>query len=84
MDMGYMDFARLYRITTCGAFFVARLKRRYSLPRNKASPGILILNGSASTTFLRFIGCHLSVILTWSNYLQGGRIQLASKFSPNQ
>jgi len=43
MDMGYMDFTRLYRITTCGAFFVTRLKRnirlkrRYSKPRDKSS-----------------------------------------------
>ena len=47
MDMGYMDFARLFRITTSGAFFVTRLKRniklkrRYSLPRNSPSPDVL-------------------------------------------
>ena len=29
MDMGYMDFARLFRSTTSGAFFVTWLKRRY-------------------------------------------------------
>ena len=46
MDRGYMDFARLYRITTSGAFFVTRLKRnikirrRYSHPRDP-SEGIL-------------------------------------------
>jgi len=40
MDRGYMDFSRLYRITTCGAFFVTRtksnlrLKRRYSHDRD--------------------------------------------------
>ena len=47
MDMGYMDFVRLHRITTSGAFFVTRLKRniklkrRYSLPRDASSLGIL-------------------------------------------
>jgi len=47
MDMGYMDFARLYKITKRGAFFVTRakrnvfLKRRYSLPRDKTQKCIL-------------------------------------------
>jgi len=47
MDMGYMDFSRLFRITQSGAFFVTRLKRnirlkrRYSLPRDRAIPEIL-------------------------------------------
>jgi hypothetical protein len=47
MDMGYMDFARLFRITQTGAFFVTRLKRnillkrRYSLPRDISFPEIL-------------------------------------------
>jgi len=46
MDRGYVDFARLYRITRCGAFFVTRtksnlrLKRRYSHDRD-ATAGIL-------------------------------------------
>jgi len=46
MDKGYMDFARLYRITTSGAFFVTKvkrnikLKRRYSHQRD-SSAGIL-------------------------------------------
>ncbi len=46
MDRGYMDFARLYRITTCGAFFVTRtksnlhLRRRYSHDKDSAA-GIL-------------------------------------------
>jgi len=46
MDRGYMDFSRLYRISKSGAFFVtrvksnARLKRRYSNPRD-FSTGIL-------------------------------------------
>ncbi|MCK5786738.1 MAG: IS4 family transposase [Candidatus Sabulitectum sp.] len=47
MDMGYMDFTRLFRITQSGAFFVTRakrnvlLKRRYSLPRDKSQRDIL-------------------------------------------
>jgi hypothetical protein len=47
MDMGYMDFSRLFRITRSGAFFVTRLKRnirlkrRYSLPRDRSIPEIL-------------------------------------------
>ena len=47
MDMGYMDFTRLFRITQSGAFFVTRLKRnirlkrRYSLPRDSSIPEIL-------------------------------------------
>ena len=46
MDKGYMDFVRLYRITTSGAFFVTKvkrnikLKRRYSHQRD-SSAGIL-------------------------------------------
>lgn len=41
-DRGYLDFARLYRLHQCGAFFVTRAKknsrftRRYSRPVNKA------------------------------------------------
>lgn len=47
MDMGYMDFERLYRATRRGAFFVTRvkrsvkLKRRYSLQRDPDQVGIL-------------------------------------------
>ena len=46
MDRAYMDFSRLYRITTSGAFFVTKaksnikLKRRYSHPKD-SSVGIL-------------------------------------------
>ena len=46
MDRAYMDFERLYRITTGGAFFVTKLKsniklrRRYSHPKD-LSKGIL-------------------------------------------
>ena len=47
MDMGYMDFIRLFRITTCGAFFITRLKRnvrlkrRYSIPKDISVPEVL-------------------------------------------
>ncbi len=47
MDMGYMDFGRLYRVAQGGAFFVTRvkrnvkLKRRYSRPRDPEETGIL-------------------------------------------
>jgi hypothetical protein len=43
MDRGYLDFARLYRIHQCGAFFVTRAKqnfrcaRRYSRPVDKTT-----------------------------------------------
>jgi transposase len=43
MDRGYVDFARLFRITTASAFFVTRAKRNfqcrrlYSRPVNKAT-----------------------------------------------
>jgi hypothetical protein len=42
-DRGYLDFARLYRLHLCGAFFVTRAKknsrfqRRYSRPVDKAT-----------------------------------------------
>ena len=43
MDRGYLDFARLYEIKTCQAFFVTRAKdnfkfeRRYSRPVDRAT-----------------------------------------------
>jgi hypothetical protein len=55
MDRGYIDFERLYKINTVGAFFVIRLrnnihvKRRYSNPVDKTtgvlSDQIVFLNG---------------------------------------
>jgi hypothetical protein len=33
MDRGYVDFARLHRFTTCGAFFVTRAKRNLDCTR---------------------------------------------------
>jgi Domain of unknown function (DUF4372)/Transposase DDE domain len=33
MDRGYVDFARLYRFTTCSAFFVTRAKRNLDCTR---------------------------------------------------
>jgi len=33
MDRGYVDFARLHRFTTCGAFFVTRAKRNLDYTR---------------------------------------------------
>lgn len=38
MDRGYLDFARLYRITQAGAFFVIRAKRGLKLARLYSRP----------------------------------------------
>jgi hypothetical protein len=38
MDRGYLDFARLYRITQAGAFFVIRAKRGLKLARLYSHP----------------------------------------------
>ncbi|MGC9322754.1 MAG: IS4 family transposase [Kosmotogaceae bacterium] len=38
MDRAYMDFERLYRITTNGAFFVTRLKRNIKIKRRYSHP----------------------------------------------
>jgi IS4 transposase len=65
MDMGYMDFARLFRITQTGAFFVTRLKRnillkrRYSLPRDISFPEILsdqVAFSSKEDSFAKYPG----------------------------
>jgi hypothetical protein len=38
MDRGYIDFRRLYRFTTCSAFFVTRAKRGLDLTRRARRP----------------------------------------------
>jgi hypothetical protein len=38
MDRGYVDFARLYRFTTCAAFFVTRSKRTLDYTRHARRP----------------------------------------------
>ena len=38
MDRGYLDFARLYHITTSGAFFVTRLKKKIKWKRVRSQP----------------------------------------------
>ena len=38
MDRGYLDFARLYKITTSGAFFVTRLKKKIKWKRLCSQP----------------------------------------------
>jgi hypothetical protein len=38
MDRGYLDFGRLYRIHTHGAFFVIRAKRRFAFQRRYSRP----------------------------------------------
>lgn len=38
MDRGYLDFKRLYRIHTAGAFFIMRSKQRLNLKRLRSMP----------------------------------------------
>ena len=38
MDRGYIDFARLYRLTRAGAFFVIRAKRKFQFRRLYSGP----------------------------------------------
>ena len=62
MDLGYMDFERLFRITMSNAFFVTRVKiniqlrRRYSLKKD-SSVGILsdqIVVAKSATSFNKY------------------------------